>query len=321
MWVNHLTEIQLYHGDCLEVMGEIPDQSIDLILCDLPYGTTACLWDCPIDLDVLWEQYKRIIKPNNAILLTTSQPFTTVVISSNIEWFKYEWIWLKNRPTNFAHAKNKPMKKHENILVFSEGTTVHASQSKNRMPYYPQGLVDTGSSKKITKKMSEKTDAFFSDRPGHTSFVREKTGYPSSILEFSTDQLGLHPTAKPVALMEYLIRTYTNPGETVLDNCMGSGSTGVAAIRSDRKFIGIEMDEKYFEIASSRIFPYDNLPLVNDSSLELLVEDAHTSNHNGSNDLERVSYEDDDQDDDQDRHQCREWQIERRISESGAEVA
>jgi len=244
--------INLMQGDCLERMKEIPDGSVDMILADPPYGTTACKWDSVIPLEPMWEQLKRIIKPNGAIVMTASQPFTSILIMSNAEWFKYEWIWKKNRPTNFAHAKNKPMKKHENVVVFSGGTTVHRSQSVNRMPYNPQGLIDI-TPKKVTKKQSEKTDTFFSDRKGHGEFTRKKTGYPHSILEFSTDQLGLHPTAKPVALMEYLIRTYTNEGETVLDFTMGSGTTGVAAKNQNRNFIGIELDEEYFKIAKERI--------------------------------------------------------------------
>lgn len=242
----------LHHGDCLEVMREIPDASVDMILCDLPYGTTACAWDSIIPLDELWSHYKRILKPNRAVVLTACQPFTTVLAASNLPWFKYEWIWVKNRPTNFAHAKNKPMKKHENVLVFSSGTTVHATQSASRMPYFPQGVSDV-EAKTVTKKQSEKTDAFFADRPGHREFVRDKTGYPHSLLEFKTDQLGLHPTAKPVALMEYLIRTYTIEGDMVMDNCMGSGTTGVACANTNRKFIGIERDDRYFEIAKARI--------------------------------------------------------------------
>ena len=243
---------RLLHGDCLERMQEIDDCSIDMVLADPPYGTTACKWDSIIPLEPMWEQLKRIIKQNGAIVMTASQPFTTTLIASNMDMFKYCWVWEKNRPTNFAHAKNKPMKKHEDILVFSSGTTVHASQSVNRMPYFPQGLSGI-QPKKVTKRASEKTDAFFADRPGHREFTREKTGYPHSILSFKTDQLCLHPTAKPVALMEYLIKTYTNEGETVLDFTMGSGTTGVACANLGREFIGIEKDEGYFAIATDRI--------------------------------------------------------------------
>lgn len=245
--------VWLMQGDCLERTKEIPDGSVDMILCDLPYGTTACAWDSVIELGAMWAEYRRIIKHNQPIVLTASQPFTTALVASNLPWFRYEWVWVKNRPTNFAHAKNKPMKKHENVLVFSEGTTAHASQSKNRMPYYPQGLSEIVDKKVVEKKSSELTDAFFQGRKSHGKFVREKTGYPNTILEFSTDQLGLHPTAKPIALMEYLIHTYTLEGDVVLDNCMGSGTTGVACRNLNRKFIGVEMDENYFNIAKKRI--------------------------------------------------------------------
>ena len=242
----------LMEGDCLERMKEIPDRSVELILCDLPYGTTSCAWDSIIPLEAMWAEYKRIITPTGAIVLTAAQPFTSILAVSNIEWFKYTWVWEKNRPTNFAHSRNKPMKKHEDILVFSPGTTVHASQSPNRMTYNPQGLIDI-EPKKVTKKASEKTDAFFADRPGHREFERKQTGFPHSILKFSTDQLGIHPTAKPVDLMRYLTLTYSNRGETVLDNTMGSGTTGIAALMEDRKFIGIEMDPHYFALSKSRI--------------------------------------------------------------------
>jgi site-specific DNA-methyltransferase (adenine-specific) len=245
-------KLLLMHGCCLERMKEIADQSVNLILCDLPYGTTACSWDSIIPLPQLWDAYRRIITPTGAIVLTASQPFTSVLAVSNLEWFKYAWVWEKNRPTNFAHAKNKPMKKHEDILVFSPGTTVHKTQSPKRMTYNPQGVVDVAA-KKVTKRASEKTDAFFSDRPSHGEFERSTSGYPNSILKFSTDQLGLHPTAKPIDLMRYLVRTYSNPDEIVLDNTMGSGTAGIAALREGRAFIGIERDDHYFEMSRERI--------------------------------------------------------------------
>jgi site-specific DNA-methyltransferase (adenine-specific) len=239
-------------GDCLDYMKEIPSQSVDLILCDLPYGTTACAWDSIIPYDDLWSAYKRLLKPTGAVVLTAAQPFTSALVMSNIEWFKYTWVWIKNRPTNFAHAKNKPMKKHEDVLVFSPGTTVHASQSSTRMTYNPQGISKIAP-KKVTKRASEKTDTFFSDRPGHGEFTRDQTGYPHTLLEFSTDQLGLHPTAKPVDLFEYLVRTYTNEGELVLDNCAGSGTTAIACENAGRRWICIEQDTGYAEKALKRI--------------------------------------------------------------------
>ena len=252
---------ELHHGDCLDVMPKLG--TVDAIICDPPYGTTACSWESGIPFDAMWTNIRRMLKKNGPAVFTASQPFTSALVMSNVEWFKYEWAWVKNRPTNFAHAKNKPMKKHENVLVFSEGTTVHATQSPDRMPYFPQGVVST-IAKKVTKRSSEKTDAFFADRPGHGEFSRETTGYPHTILEFRTDQLGLHPTAKPVALMEYLIKTYTNEWDTVLDFTMGSGTTGVACGNTGRKFIGIEKDPKYFEVAKQRIEAayLDNMELL-----------------------------------------------------------
>ncbi len=242
----------LYKGDCLEEMKKITDGSVDMILCDLPYGTTACAWDSVIPFEPLWAEYRRIVRGNAAIVLTASQPFTTALISSNYDWFKYCWVWEKNRPTNFAHAKNKPMKKHEDVCVFSPGTTVHATQSANRMTYNPQGLTRIDRPVKAAKRKNP-VDTFFSPRESHGDYVQNATGYPHSILQFSTDMTGLHPTAKPVALMEYLIRTYTNEGEVVMDNCMGSGTTGVACANTGRKFIGIERDDTYFDIAKNRI--------------------------------------------------------------------
>lgn len=245
-------ETTLTCGDCLEVMKTIPDGSVDMVMCDPPYGTTECAWDTVIPLGPLWDAYRRILSPIGAVVLCAAQPFTSALVMSNPDWFKYDWVWVKNRPTNFVHAKNRPMRKHESLLVFSPGTTVHVGQSSSRMVYNPQGLVEVAP-KRVKKGASEKTDTFFPDRPGHREFVRSQTGFPHTLVEFSTDQLALHPTAKPVALMDYMIRTYTNPGDTVLDNCMGSGTTGVAAKALGRNFIGIEMDPHYFDVASKRI--------------------------------------------------------------------
>jgi hypothetical protein len=193
-------------------MRDIPDQSIDMILCDLPYGTTAHVWGSLIPLEPLWVEYKRIIRPNRAIVLTASQPFTTVLAASNLEQLKYEWIWAKNRPTNFAHPKNKPMKKHENVLVFSSGTTVHASQSSDRMPYFPQGVHPLDQPYTHERGPAELTAAFFSGRKSHERFTRTHTGYPSSILEFATDQpagWGLMPLSRDEG------------HRNILNNCLG----------------------------------------------------------------------------------------------------
>jgi len=247
----------LMKGDCLQKMSKIEDHSVDLILCDLPYGTTACAWDSILDTTELWAHYERLVKPQGAIVLTASQPFTTALIQSKIEWFKYEWIWEKTRATGHAHSKNKPLKKHENILVFSPGTTVHASQSKDRMNYYPQGLRHCA---KIQKRKGKQSSAIFSARDSHKEeYIQDKTGYPASILRFASEMSTEHPTQKPVSLMAYLIRTYTQPREVVLDNCMGSGTTGVAALAEKRKFIGTEKDPKYYEVAVRRIKEADKL--------------------------------------------------------------
>lgn len=247
---------KIYNQDCLEGMKYIDDKSIDMILCDLPYGTTACKWDTIIPFDKLWIQYERIIKQDRAIVLTGSQPFTSELIHSNLKLFKYEWIWLKKRfNSGFAHAKNKPLKKHENIVVFSYGNTIHKSQSKNRMMYNPQGLVPTVRKRKTYST----TDVSFGKRPSHRDTIQEYTNYPQSIIEFDLSEIDLinnkpiHPTQKPVALFEYLIKTYTNEGEVVLDNCIGSGTTAIACINTKRNYIGFELDEHYYEVAKERI--------------------------------------------------------------------
>ena len=234
-------------GDCLERMKEIPDGSVDMIAADLPYAATLFKWDSMIPLDRLWAQYRRVIKQHGAIVLTATQPFTTVLINSNSQWFKYCWVWEKTIVGDVFNAKNKPLRKHEDILVFSEGTT--ANKSNRRMPYYPQGLVDGGKS----WKRKETIAACRAPRPSHAAkYTQTQTGYPTSVLRFP-NETGLHPTQKPVPLFEYLIRTYTNPGEVVLDNCFGSGTTGVACVNTGRRFIGIERDPNYFDIGRRRI--------------------------------------------------------------------
>lgn len=240
--------MKLMHGDCLELMASIPDGSVDMILCDLPYGTTACKWDSVIPFEPLWAHYKRVIKRNGAIVLTASQPFTTALISSNLEWFKYSWVWDKGKCSGFLNAKNAPMKRCEDISVFSLGTI--ANKSQRLMPYYPQGLASC-EIKKVDR--NTKADSTTGIRPGRGAWTQKSTGYPTTLLAIPFESKPVHPTQKPVALMEYLIRTYTNEGETVLDNCMGSGTTGVACANTGREFIGIEQDAKYFAIAKQRI--------------------------------------------------------------------
>jgi site-specific DNA-methyltransferase (adenine-specific) len=255
--------INLHKGDCLEVMDALIQQSVivDAIITDPPYGTTACKWDSVIPFDAMWERLNKLIKPNGAIVLFGSEPFSSALRMSNIKHYKYDWIWAKNKATNFVHAKNKPMKKHEIISVFSLGTTIHKGQSKNRMTYNPLGLIEIKKTNKITNKITKCSDTCFASRPSHKNdFITTHTGYPNSILKIKEDagQGRAHPTQKPVALMEYLIKTYTNEGETVLDFTMGSGTTGVACINIGRGFIGIERDEAYFEIAKQRIEHAEN---------------------------------------------------------------
>ena len=230
--------IDLRCGDCLEVMKDIPDESIDMILCDLPYGTTRNKWDSIIPLDKLWNEYERIIKDNGAIVLFSQMPFTAELTHSNLKLFKYEWIWEKDNGTGFLNAKKMPLKIHENILVFY----------KKLPTYNPQ--MRTGFKPYKCKQGRHSTNYGLYEQ-GH---ITESNGerYPIDIIEFKKDS-GLHPTQKPVALLEYLIKTYTNEGDVVLDNCMGSGSTGVACVNTNRDFIGIELDEKYFNIAKERI--------------------------------------------------------------------
>jgi site-specific DNA-methyltransferase (adenine-specific) len=246
--------IDLRCGDCLDLMADIEPGSIDLILCDLPYGTTACKWDTVIPFEPLWAHYRRLLKPRGAVVLTASQPFTSMLVMSNREWFKYCWVWEKTRVSGFVHAKNKPLKTHEDIAVFSPATTVHASQTDNRMTYNPQGIrpfVEIRSGVRVSRMSFTSTGP----RPSHGLYESSHENYPRSVLNVpSGDNSGsFHPTQKPVALMEYLIRTYSNEGETVLDNCIGSGTTGVACLNTDRNFIGIERDPDYFAIASKRI--------------------------------------------------------------------
>lgn len=241
--------IDLRQGDCLEVMKNIPDKSIDMILCDLPYGTTASSWDKIINADDLWQQYERIIKDNGAIVLFASGQFTYKLISSNEKIYRYKWIWFKTKRGNFVNAKNRPMTSYEEILVFSKGTT--ANGSKIKMKYYPQGLIPIH---KINIDNGTRFGTMAGKRPSHKKeTIQEWTNYPFDVLQFESVGKPIHPTEKPVALLEYLIKTYTNEGETVLDNCMGSGSTGVACVNTNRNFIGIELDENYFNIAKERI--------------------------------------------------------------------
>ncbi|MBG9617511.1 DNA-methyltransferase [Bacillus cereus] len=235
---------QVFNMDCLEGMKMIPDKSVDMILCDLPYGTTACKWDSIIPFDLLWQQYERIIKDNGAILLTASQPFTTKLIASNMKLFRYEWIWKKgNHVTGFPNANRMPLKNHENVLVFY----------KKLPKYYPQDLIllDKPIQKKEVRNM--KVFGKKNNESLNNVYVKKYTNYPKSVIDFPRDSKTFHPTQKPVALFEYLIKTYTKEGETVLDNCMGSFTTAIACINTKRNYIGFEMDEEYWKLGNERV--------------------------------------------------------------------
>lgn len=247
--------IDLRKGDCLELMKDIPDGSIDMILCDLPYGTTACKWDIVIPFDKLWERYNRIIKDNGVIVLFGSEPFSTMMRYSNLKMYRYDWIWEKHKPSNFALAKKHPLKYHENISVFYKQLPLYNPQKIERI----SRRFETAKKNKrigLTKNLGE-LNSLKTIEHDYTKYDENKK-LPSSIIKIpavvnNSKEKVNHPTQKPVALLEYLIKTYTNENETVLDNCMGSGSTGVACINTNRNFIGIELDEKYFNIACERI--------------------------------------------------------------------
>ena len=240
----------LHLGDCLDVMQDIPDGSVDMVCTDPPYGTTNCQWDSVIPFEPMWAQLKRIVKPNGAIVLMASQPFTSALVMSNVAMFKYCWVWNKVSVTGFANAKKQPLRHMEDVCVFSKSST----------NYHPQGLVEVNKVNRNTVSVGgdtlrsnvESSKGKGSLRTEGKEYVQRHTNYPKQLLNFPRKR-GLHPTQKPVALMEYLIKTYTNPGETVLDFTCGSGTTGVAAANTARRFIGIEMDADYFTVAQSRI--------------------------------------------------------------------
>lgn len=239
---------KIHNMDCLEGMKLIKDKSIDAIICDLPFGITSCKWDMVIPFEPLWEQYKRIIKDNGAIVLFGSQPFTSALIMSNPKWFRYEWIWQKNKSTGFLNAKKQPLNDHETISVFSKKTCVYNPQMTIAEKTYKRGKIIRSKEKNI-----QQSDCYGEQK----TFIQEDSGlrYPKRIIYFNNNstQNQLHPTQKPVALIEYLIKTYTNENELILDNCMGSGSTAIAAINTNRNYIGFELDKGYYDIALKRI--------------------------------------------------------------------
>ena len=242
-------KIKLIQGDCLEKMKDIPDGSIDLVLTDPPYGTTACKWDSVIPLKPMWDQLKRVIKDSGAIVMTASQPFTTALIRSNVKMFKYCWVWEKNRGSNFASVRFQPMKEHEDVVVFG----------KSRLKYYPIKQKRNGSGgNRVKYKIvaRTRTENYNNSVYNDTVLNCVELRHPSSIQKFNTatgKEKVKHPTQKPIALMEYMIKTYTDESDLVLDFCMGSGTTGVACKNLNRSFIGIELDQEYFKIAEKRI--------------------------------------------------------------------
>ena len=256
--MNGLPLNEIIHGDCLEVMRQFPDKSIDMILCDLPYGVTGCKWDAIIPLEPLWGQYERIIKDNRAIVLFATQPFTTDLINSNRKLYKYSWYWKKEKGTGISIAKFQPMRIIEDILVFGRGNVQYCPIMRKVKPYHhvlplPRGREDS----------AQHMDSKSVDDKGRRIYRRYEEAYPVNLLEFPRDNTSegksLHPTQKPVALCEYLIKTYTLPGEVVLDNCIGSGTTAIACINTGRNFIGIEIEEKYVKIARERIEKHKKL--------------------------------------------------------------
>lgn len=241
--------IKLICGDCLIQMQRIPAKSVDMILCDLPFGTTENEWDNIIPFDRLWQQYNRVIKDSGAIVLFSQMPFTAQLVMSNPKYFRYEWIWQKTKCSGFMNAKKMPLKQHENILVFY----------KKLPTYNPQGI-KTGVSMKTGRSRKGNSRNYGKTGCGNPEYVQTTSNYPKDIICFSnpSNKGHLHPNQKPVKLLEYLIKTYTNEGEIVLDNCMGSGGTGVACLNTKRRFIGIEMDTEFFEIAKNRILEAQN---------------------------------------------------------------
>ena len=236
--------LQVYHGDCLEVMKDIEDGSVDMICADPPYGTTNCTWDSIIPLEPMWVHLKRVIKQNGAIVLTASQPFTSALVMSNTKMFRYCWVWEKDNHTNFLNIKKQPAKRHEDVVIFYKHQPVYNPQMWKGVENHSKGI-----KRELSKR--EYLGAEFAC----SKDIEGGMKYPISIQRFKGEGRGkaVHPTQKPVSLMEYLIKTYTNEGETVLDFCMGSGTTGVACRNLNRKFIGIEKDADYFEIAKNRI--------------------------------------------------------------------
>ena len=251
----HIVDVSgsaLFNADCMDILPLIPEKSVQLILADLPYGTTACKWDIVLPLDKLWEHYERIIKDDGAIVLTCQQPFTSSLIMSNIKLYKYSWHWNKIKPSSFFNAKNAPMKKIEDVAIFSKGNI--ANGSKNMMKYNPQGLIECGKIRP-PKNDSVPSQSTIGKRPSRANaYKQEFTNYPTDLIEFTFEQKPIHPTQKPLNLMKYFIATYSDENDYVLDNTMGVGTTCLGAKELNRSFIGIEKEVKYYELAVARVF-------------------------------------------------------------------
>lgn len=261
---------QIFNEDCLEGMKKLEDKSVDLILTDLPYGMMSYKADKKIDLSAMWEQFKRILKPHCVVALFANSRFTIELAASNFDWYKYKFVWVKNFSTNFINAKNRPMTRYEEILIFSSGLMLHANQTDNKMKYFPQGLkkidvsyrhsgntICMSSGKHIyNKNAKKKFGTTIHTAPSNVEEYTQQYGnYPNDVLYFDApfNNKRFHPNEKPVDLLEYLIKTYSNEGETVLDATMGSGSTGVACINTNRDFIGYEINPEYYEAAKKRM--------------------------------------------------------------------
>lgn len=246
---------KLYQGDCLEIMKDIPDNSINLICVDLPYGSTELTWDKHINSKDMWDNFNRILSIKGNIVLFSTQPFTTKLINSNPSMFRYEIIWIKSRPTGFANANYRPMRKHENILVFTKSSTSTAGNIHAN--YNPQGLIVK------ERKIKRSSRGYQGERNNSKDeYISKYTNYPTTIWKFASEGKTIHPTQKPIPLMEEIVKTFSNEEDLVLDCCMGSGSTGVACLNTNRKFIGIELDEKYFNIAKERIEKWNGQSII-----------------------------------------------------------
>lgn len=273
--------MKLIKGDALKNIAKMDDNSINLIICDLPYGSTACNWDTVINIEDLWYEYNRVLTKNGTAALFGTEPFSTLLRNANINNFKYDWIWVKNTSAGFIHAKNAPLKKHEIISMFSKGDAFHKNLVKNRMTYNPQGLIPVNRTKKVRDGLKHivTTDCTQTEANNFKDYKVEFENYPTSILKFNLEEKRVHPTQKPIKLYEYLIKTYSNPGDVILDNCAGSGTLGMAGLNvPDREYIMIELEPKYQDIIIERLPEIKIIEGTNDMYLSkvLTIESIKT---------------------------------------------